>query len=575
MNKSLIQPKTLQILLSGLLFVAVLLFFGLWYPHHLHFQEQYQLFLFDVDYVVDVLSVPGGVADLFGRFLTQFFLFSWVGAPVVALLLFCITLLVFRTARQGWFRGVCLLPAILLWVYFCDENALLGTIVAVLLAQLSDRYISAIGHHGARLTLRLVVAPLLYWALGPIAIVTVLLGLVSALRSKDKVEGLVGIVSLIVLVVMPLAAQSCVALSLERLYLSPHYYRYPLIIPYIVWVAALCVVFIPLLPDAMDKRWLSASIGLIVLGGGLYSVKMVYNSTSEEVMAYDFMTRYQQWNRIVETAHKKKPNNSLSCTALNLALGMKGQLAERMFEYNQNGLDGLLPEFVRDPVSPLATSEAFYQLGMINTCQRFVFEAQEAIPDYQKSARCYKRLAETNLICGHYDVARKYLHALSKTLLYRTWAEQTMILLGNEKAIQTHKEYGRLRSYMPDPDYMFSDRETPQMLGRQILANRTNRLAYEYTQAAFLLQRDIDSFINCLSLGSELNYTHMPNMFQQAYVLWFSRDHSAQEQVPSFITPTVVANMKQFYMQFQQKPVNAEKLQARFGNTYWYYYFVY
>ena len=27
--------------------LAVLLFFGLAYPHHLHYQEQFQLFLFD------------------------------------------------------------------------------------------------------------------------------------------------------------------------------------------------------------------------------------------------------------------------------------------------------------------------------------------------------------------------------------------------------------------------------------------------------------------------------------------------------------------------------------------------
>ena len=60
--------------------VAVLLFFGLAYPHHLHYQEQYQLFLFDGSYVWNIVRLPGGVADLLGRFCTQFFLFAWVGA---------------------------------------------------------------------------------------------------------------------------------------------------------------------------------------------------------------------------------------------------------------------------------------------------------------------------------------------------------------------------------------------------------------------------------------------------------------------------------------------------------------
>ena len=83
--------------LCTLLFgVAVLLFFGLAYPHHLHYQEQYQLFLFDSTYVWDVVKHPGGIADLLGRFCTQYFLFAWVGAAIIALLLSAVQLLTLR-----------------------------------------------------------------------------------------------------------------------------------------------------------------------------------------------------------------------------------------------------------------------------------------------------------------------------------------------------------------------------------------------------------------------------------------------------------------------------------------------
>ena len=82
MTKKLAQMKKLRIFtfhssLFTLLFgVAVLLFFGRVYPHHLHYQEQYQLFLFDSAYVWDIVKLPGGIADLLGRFCTQFFLFA-------------------------------------------------------------------------------------------------------------------------------------------------------------------------------------------------------------------------------------------------------------------------------------------------------------------------------------------------------------------------------------------------------------------------------------------------------------------------------------------------------------------
>ena len=88
--------KNLRGIYTLLFGVAVLLFFGLAYPHHLHYQEQFQLFLFDSNYVWDVVRLPGGVADLLGRFCTQFFLYAWVGALIIALLLSAIQLLVLR-----------------------------------------------------------------------------------------------------------------------------------------------------------------------------------------------------------------------------------------------------------------------------------------------------------------------------------------------------------------------------------------------------------------------------------------------------------------------------------------------
>ena len=128
--------KYIHLIYTLLFGVAVLLFFGLAYPHHLHYQEQYQLFLFDSDYVWNIVRQPGGVADLLGRFCTQFFLYAWVGALIIALLLSAVQLLVLRLANWGWFYGLSFVPSFLLWLFLLDENALLGGIWAVLLTQL-------------------------------------------------------------------------------------------------------------------------------------------------------------------------------------------------------------------------------------------------------------------------------------------------------------------------------------------------------------------------------------------------------------------------------------------------------
>ena len=223
------------------------------------------------------------------------------------------------------------------------------------------------------------------------------------------------------------------------------------------------------------------------------------NFKAEKVMQYDFMACHQQWNRILESINNEKPNNQIGVTVQNLALAMRGMLLDHMFEYNQNGIAGLLPDVKTDATSPMPTAEAFYQLGMINIAQRTVFEAQEAILDFQKSARCYKRLAQTNLINGDYEVTRKYLTALQKTLFYREWANETLPLLGNEEAIAQHPEYGRLRQSAYKEDFYFSDHVTPEMLESLYFSNTDNHIAYQYLLAYYMLTGDREGYNNFIS----------------------------------------------------------------------------
>ena len=166
--------KHLHLLYTFLFGVAVLLFFGLAYPHHLHYQEQYQLFLFDSTYVWEIVRQPGGMADLLGRFCTQFFLFAWVGAAIIALLLSLIQLLTrrllnsqFTIHNSQFFYGLSFVPSFLLWLFLLDENALLGGVWAVLLTLLAIWGYVMAPSGWLRRILILVTFPVLYWiALG-------------------------------------------------------------------------------------------------------------------------------------------------------------------------------------------------------------------------------------------------------------------------------------------------------------------------------------------------------------------------------------------------------------------------
>ena len=465
--RSLISKKG-YLLASFLFGVAVVLFFGLAYPHHLHYQEQFQLFLFDHAYVWDIVRHPGGVADLLGRFSTQFFLYAWVGALIIALLLSAVQLLTSRLMSGGWLYGLSFVPAFLLWLFLLDENALLGGVWAVLLSLLAAWGIVSLTKGWTRLVLFIVAILALYFLVGPV----------------------------------------CLPIPIESLWTGAHYHRYPTVFPWLLWGAAFSIwglMGIALLIHRFPKHFslhsplsshLLTALVVAIMGSVVWKNA---NFRAEKVMQYDFMARHQQWNRILETANREKPNNQIGVTVQNLALAMHGVLLDQLFNYHQNGIAGLLPDVKEDATSPLPTAEAFYQLGMINVAQRTVFEAQEAILDFQKSGRCYMRLAQTNLINGQYEVARKYLSALQKTLFYHDWANETLPLLGDEAAIAKHPEYGRLRKMAYDDDFYFSDHVTPEMLQSLYLRNRDNGLAYQYLVAYYLLTGDQEGYNNFIS----------------------------------------------------------------------------
>lgn len=566
--------KHIQIICTLLFGVAVLLFFGWAYPHHLHYQEQYQLFLFDSSYVWDIVKLPGGIADLLGRFCTQFFLFGWVGALIIAVLLMAVQLLTLDLAQWGKLYGLSFVPSFLLWLFLLDENALLGGVWAVFLTLLLSWAFKHLKDGWIRRILLVVAVPVLYWMVGPVCLVFFLL---QTLRPQFS-AWYYGV--FVLMVVLPVILSYYLSVPAGSLWSGIHYHRYPTECPVLLWIAALSV-FVLTFFVRLVNRWTNASnrpvvtiLSFVLVAfcmGGL--VWKNGNFKAEKVMRYDFMARHQQWNRILETINADKPNNPIGVTVQNLALAMRGMLADHMFEYHQNGISGLLPDVERDATSPMPTAEAFYQLGMIPVAQRTVFEAQEAILDYQKSARCYKRLAQTNLISGSYEVARKYLLALQKTLFYREWANETLPLLGNEKAIAKHPEYGRLRKMSYNENFFFGDQTSPKMLQSLFFSNSDNRLAYEYLMADYLLTGDLEGFANDFVWCEKLGYPAIPRHYQEALALRWSLGHGENEPIPQQVSPAIAERFKQFVSYFKSSTVTREGLSHYFGDTYWYYYF--
>ena len=546
--------KTWKPLLSLLFGVAVVIFWAVPYVGGLCFQEQYQMFLFDSGYFLERIVLPGGLADYISEFLVQFYYMPVLGGAIIALLLMGIQTAVWGLMKQYGarhdFPGYLLsfLPSIALWGAMGDQNVLLSFVVALFGALVIGWIHNRFHNRLVKVVFELVSTVLVYWLLGPVVFLYAVLMIGDTLKNaKQKGNVFSGIGYSVCILVLTIAwillTTQTLQYPLYRIFAGLNYYRYPGAIsplPFVVMVWAVVIPFLGMIPcrqKSLQKLQQSKVVivlsYVLVIVASWFGIKASFDEMTYDLIDYDFLVRTEQWDKIIEKAEKKPATTPLSVSCVNLALSQKGVLADRLFEFYQNGGEGLFPTFTRDMTSPVSTAEIFFRLGMVNDAERYMFEAQEAIPNYRKSARLTRRIIECEIINGNYQVAAKLLRRLQKTLFYSNWANQTMALLGNEKAINQHPIYGKLRKYREKKqDFLFSDREMDQMLGLLFLNDNHNRMAYEYLMCYELLQRDMEKFMQYYPLGRFVGYDHIPRTFQEILIGNWMKTHSNPRTIP-------------------------------------------
>ena len=588
--------KTWKPLLSLLFGVAVVIFWAVPFVGGLCFQEQYQMFLFDTGYFLERIVLPGGLADYISEFLVQFYYMPVLGGAIIALLLMGIQAAVWGLMKQYGarhdFPGYLLsfLPSIALWCAMGDQNVLLSFVVALfgvlVIGWIHNRFHNRL----VKVVFELVSTALVYWFLGPVVFLYAALMIGDTLKNaKQKGNVFSGIgysaCILILTVAWILLTTQTLQYPLYRIFAGLNYYRYPGTIsplPFVVMVWAVVIPFLGMIPchrkflqKLQQSKVVMVLSYVLVIVASWFGIKASFDEMTYDLIDYDFLVRTEQWDKIIEKAEKKPATTPLSVSCVNLALSQKGVLADRLFEFYQNGGEGLFPTFTRDMISPVSTAEIFFRLGMVNDAERYMFEAQEAIPNYRKSARLTRRIIECEIINGNYQVAAKLLRRLQKTLFYSNWANQMMALLGNEKAINRHPIYGKLRKYREKKqDFLFSDQEMDQMLGLLFLNDNHNKMAYEYLMCYELLQRDMEKFMQYYPLGRFVGYDHIPRSFQEILIGNWMKTHSDPRTIPYSVDAQNVNNTLNFIQLYMQNPKDPQLNQQPYVSNAWHYVMV-
>ncbi len=410
MLKNVVSNYWQQILLL-LTLIGVFCFWYFCFPYVLVMRETMVLFLWNSGYFLERVTVPGGMAQYIGEFLVQYFINPFSGAVIYAALFLVEQWLsaqllqrAFPTLKNAYrFVLSLMVPLALGRLAMIPEVPLTPTVAVILVMAVMVLMPS---NKKLRVITSCMMIPVMYWLVGPAAILLVL----CCIRW------------------LPLTATLFAACLLGSSWVTP----YPL----------------QRIARGVDYYWGTER-----------------NIGSYEQMECDMLMRLGAWSDMIEKY--RYPNSVTVASAVKVASYETGQM-----DRTELFASMVVPEELQTPaifssnglhmrvnfeslVAAFMVSDIAMLMNMPTVAQRSAFEAMEFIPNYNKSGRALKRLVETNLITGNYQVALKYLAILEETANYSKWAQEMRPLAEHPERLQQHPFFQKAQESFQKAEDMF------------------------------------------------------------------------------------------------------------------------
>lgn len=570
-----------------IVFGALFAFLQMCFEYHFYYIEQSQLFLFSEAYIRNKLLLPGGFSMLVAEFLVQFFIRPYVGAFVTAVLLtgvgVCTAGIVKRIAPVSGLFILYVLPMLaLLFMHFDFNYRVQGTVCYLMMMALLCGYMR-IRNDLFRLVAGCVLVPVLFWLAGSIAVLFAgMVCLFEGLRKTPKwYISLIGVAEVLLLGV------GTVYFSLMGEYrwvfgpdLYYHYTLHPKEIIYYSWICLplvfLVAFFIRNKNSLSGKKWragISCIAQLAMIAAVLWWGMPKYSDAKTlKLKKLDYFARTEQWDKTIEEC-KGKLTNFLYMCHLNMALANKGELSDKMFNFDQRGPQGLLVQWNKSENISCMLSDIYFTMGATASSQEMAFEGYVSAME-DGNPRMLKRLVQTNLIYGTYPVAEKYISILEKTYAYRDWAQSQRKYLYNDEVVESDPILGTRRRMLPDRNSLAMIKGLAGDLALFLEKGPANSAALQYLGAMYLLAKDLEGFKALVEkyYGTEF-LPVLPVHFQEAVIVMSEKEPDYWKRFN--VSETIVARFTDYKKQVLANRNNsaiAGLLNRSYGNTYWFYF---
>ncbi|HVO72747.1 MAG TPA: DUF6057 family protein [Ignavibacteriaceae bacterium] len=586
-----------SLFLIPVFFISFFLYIYIEIKPELYYQYQEPVFFLDSKFFQEFLGYPGGLTDYIGAFLSQLYYYPWAGALVGTLLAWLIYLsakaLIKSVTYFKKIHAAYLIPAVLLLALYNNYNYRLSTVAGLIISlaifNLFSRTVSI--NLFLRLFLYLCFSAILYFIVGAQFFLFAVLCIIFEIFKKRNYATCI-FYAIVSAAIPYIAVNYFFIYSLRDAYSGSFAFNdlyKPWIVQYIFYLyfpfLMISLVLYERLIAAKLKTRLQkiflpkyklkyiVEIAIIFGGGGL----LLYSSFDGYIRMFlrvNYYADQNDWLNVLNNVSPEDMNDRIMAFQFNRALYHVGELSEKMFVYPQPaGSESLILTFEIGSYLPMLRSDIFFELGNLNEAQHW---ACEALALNGNTANNLKRLALISILKSEDEVALKCLNLLDKTLLFRGWSEYYRKLIDNKSLISRDAGLQRIKSLMPKSDFIILSGSPEDYFKSLLLQNKSNKMAYEYLMAYYLLNCKLSKFINYLNQFPNFGYLNIPRHYEEAILAYIAGKgtqkfhlnyHPHTETINDFLA------FKKILSKYGgNKSAARQNIMREFAGSYWAYF---
>jgi hypothetical protein len=305
-----------------------------------------------------------------------------------------------------------------------------------------------------------------------------------------------------------------------------------------------------------------------LLGGA--AVWLTFDRREKLLAEMDYGITCGRYEAVLAAARQVRALDHPGKVRLLLALYHTGRLAEELFSFHDMVADGPMAGIGEDC---RAQSQALFELGLINDAEHMAHEALELEGERPDVLRL---LARINLLKGRPAAAQLFLNVLSLIPFQGEHADAAWPLPDPHSLAQDTALADRMRGQALTSDVVHDRLPVAPLLDVLLASHPTNRMAFEYAMAYYLLDLDLPKAVARLRSLDHFNYPRLPRPYEEARAFYELAAGAQAAHKGREVRPETAARLLKFTEAARKAAESGGDqvaLAKKFGDTYWYYYY--